>query len=237
MPGRSLNPDKIAETAEKLSLRVGERFPGAGLYSISQELLELGSKARETALVIFRPIYWVRIAVAFLIAVITVFMASLLWALSSQFDEISRANITDIVGALEAGTNELVLTGLAIFFLLNLETRIKRTRAIRAIHELRSIAHVIDMHQLSKDPAYYRDYSGETKSSPQRKLTLPELIRYLDYCSELLSLTSKTAAVYAQHFNDGVVLAAVSDVESLCTALSGKIWQKLQIAESILQET
>jgi len=65
-------------------------------------------------------------------------------------------------------------------------------------------------------------------------LTLPELIRYLDYCSEMLSVTSKIAALYIQRFNDGVVLNAVSDVETLCSGLSGKVWQKLQIAESAL---
>ncbi|MDH3577528.1 MAG: hypothetical protein OEO71_06875 [Gammaproteobacteria bacterium] len=65
-------------------------------------------------------------------------------------------------------------------------------------------------------------------------MTLPELIRYLDYCSEMLSVTSKIAALYIQRFNDGVVLNAVSDVETLCSGLSGKVWQKLQIAESAL---
>jgi hypothetical protein len=62
------------------------------------------------------------------------------------------------------------------------------------------------------------------------------LIRYLDYCSELLSMTSKIAALYIQRFNDATVLSAVSDVETLCTSLSAKIWQKMQIAESILDD-
>ena len=61
------------------------------------------------------------------------------------------------------------------------------------------------------------------------------MIRYLDYCSELLSVTSKISALYVQGLKDSVVMAAVSDVETLCTSLSGKIWQKLQIAESALK--
>jgi hypothetical protein len=56
-----------------------------------------------------------------------------------------------------------------------------------------------------------------------------ELSRYLDYCSEMLSLNSKLAALYAQNFDDPVVLAAVDEVETLCTSLSGKIWQKMVI--------
>ena len=69
----------------------------------------------------------------------------------------------------------------------------------------------------------------DTPSSPRRTLTRYELIRYLDYCSEMLSLNSKLAALYAQNFDDPVVLEAVDQVEALTTALSGKIWQKIVI--------
>ncbi len=116
---------------------------------------------------------------------------------------------------------------------MNLETRIKRSRALRAIHELRSLAHVIDMHQLTKDPGYDRGDTVDTASSPERTLSLSEIMRYLDYCSELLSIASKVAALYAQEMNDRVVLAAVSEVEALVAGLSQKIWQKLDIAEKI----
>lgn len=116
---------------------------------------------------------------------------------------------------------------------MNLETRIKRARALRAIYELRSFAHVVDMHQLTKDPDYYRGGIIQTRHSPKRELTLPQLMRYLDYCSETLSITSKIAALYVQQFSDAVVLAAVSDVETLCDGLSRKVWQKMTIAEDI----
>jgi len=237
MPNRSLDPQKIAVTAEKLSARINERFPEAGLHKISQELMQLGDKATLEAPRIARPIYSVRIAVAIFITVIIAIVGSMIWAAIRQLNQLTEANVVDIVGALEAGTNELFLIGLIIFFLVNLETRIKRSQAVRAIHELRSIAHVIDMHQLSKDPASLKKYWSPTKSSPQRDLTVPQLIRYLDYCSELLSVTSKISALYLQRFNDGVVLEAVRDVETLCTGLSNKIWQKLQIAQSIMEST
>lgn len=237
MRKRTLDPMKIADTAKRLSTRINERFPEAGLYKISKELISLGDKASEEAPKIARPIYSVRIAVGILITAIGVIVVSMIWAAIQQVNEIANANLVDIVGALEAGTNELFLIGLVIFFLISLETRIKRSQAVRAIHELRSIAHVIDMHQLSKDPAALKKYSIPTKSSPQRDFTVPELIRYLDYCSEMLSLTSKIAALYLQRFNDSVVLEAVSDVETLCTGLTNKIWQKLQIAESVMESS
>jgi hypothetical protein len=58
-------------------------------------------------------------------------------------------------------------------------------------------------------------------------LTSVELARYLDYCSELLALVSKLAALHAQHLRDPVVLNAVNDVEELAAGLSQKIWQKI----------
>ena len=68
-------------------------------------------------------------------------------------------------------------------------------------------------------------------SSYIHNATAPELGRYLDYCSELLSLISKVAALHVQRFNDPHTLAAVNDLESLTSGLSGKIWQKITLLE------
>jgi len=63
-----------------------------------------------------------------------------------------------------------------------------------------------------------------------------ELGGYLDYCSELLSLTSKLAALYAERFSDSVVLQAVDEVETLTTGLSRKIWQKIMMLDARVGE-
>jgi hypothetical protein len=63
-------------------------------------------------------------------------------------------------------------------------------------------------------------------------MTRFELGRYLDYCTELLSLISKIAALYVQRFDDEVTLGAVNEVESLTSGLSKKIWQKIMILDS-----
>ena len=63
------------------------------------------------------------------------------------------------------------------------------------------------------------------------KLTPLLLNRYLDYCSEMLSLTGKIAALYVQQFDDSVSLVAVSEVEQLTTGLNNKIWQKIMILD------
>ncbi len=231
-----LRADHISRTAKKLSQRIFERFPKSGLFEISEELLKLGEKAEADAPSIARPIYWVRILVGLLIAFIVVVGSSLVLTVLTNADELSQVALIDLLEGLEAGTQQLILFGIAVFFLVTLESRIKRGRALRRIHELRSMAHVIDMHQLTKDPDYYRGETIDTIHSPKRELSLAELMRYLDYCSELLSLTSKIAALYIQRFSDSVVLASVSDVEHLCDGLSRKIWQKMNIADDISRE-
>jgi len=47
----------------------------------------------------------------------------------------------------------------------------------------------------------------------------------------LFALTSKLAALHAQHRQDPVVLDAVNDIESLTADLSRKIWQKITILD------
>ena len=54
-----------------------------------------------------------------------------------------------------------------------------------------------------------------------------ELERYLDYCSEMLSLVGKTAALCAEESRDSLVLDTVSTIEQLTVGLSRKIWQKI----------
>jgi hypothetical protein len=55
--------------------------------------------------------------------------------------------------------------------------------------------------------------------------------RYLDYCTDLLSLTGKLSALLVQRFKDDAVLGEVNEIEALASALSGRIWQKIQLLE------
>jgi hypothetical protein len=144
-------------------------------------------------------------------------------------------DLLDFIQVLEAGINDVVLIGVAVFFLATLEARLKRRRALDALHELRVIAHIIDMHQLTKDPERVTTEQDDTVSSPRRPLTPPQLGRYLDYCSEMLSLTGKVAALYVQRFPDSVAVATVNEIEDLTTGLSRKIWQKVMILHSYRQ--
>ena len=62
-------------------------------------------------------------------------------------------------------------------------------------------------------------------------MTAFELGRYLDYCSEMLALMGKVAALYVQDFPDPVAVAAVDDIEDLTNGLARKIWQKLMVLD------
>ena len=205
----SLDAAEIVGTIERLRGRIEDRFPGSGLGRVCGQLLDIARHGGERAAWIARPILPLRIVTLVLAIVI---LAGLI-LLVTRLRPPGTFELGQFIQVLEAGINDLVLIGAAIFFLVTMESRIKRRRALRALHELRSIAHIIDMHQLTKDPD-----SGQ-----------PLLSYYLDYCSEMLSLTGKVAALYVQNFEDSVALQAVNEIEDLTTGLSGKIWQKLTI--------
>ncbi len=138
-------------------------------------------------------------------------------------------NLFNFIQVLEAGINDVVLISAGLFFLSTIETRVKRNKTLKELHELRSIVHIIDMMQLQKDPDRLLGDGPNTASSPKDNWNSYDLGRYLDYCSEMLALTGKLAALYAQYFNDSVVLSAVNEVESLSASIAQKIWQKLMI--------
>ena len=233
MRHRSLDAESIAATIERLCQRVEVRFPGSGLAGVCRELDAVADRAAETSAWIGRPILALRIAVGALVALI---LAGLVVTLGARRAPVEPMTLSELVQAIEAGVNDLVFVAIAVFFLLTLETRLKRRRALEAIHELRSIAHVIDMHQLTKDPEWVLDRGRETGVLPPRTMSRFELSRYLDYCSEALSLTGKVAALYLKGFDDPVALQAVNEVEALTTGLSRKIWQKLTILYSMPPE-
>lgn len=139
------------------------------------------------------------------------------------------AHTADWVPLVESVVNDLVFAAIAMVFLWAFPERLERRALLRLLHRLRSLAHVIDMHQLSKDPEQTSPSYKPTAQSIRHGLDAEQLHHYLDYCSEMLSLTAKTAALCAEHSTDGVVLETVSYIETLTTDLSNKIWQKISL--------
>jgi hypothetical protein len=224
---RRLDPEKIVETIQVLHRRIEHRFPGAGLGKVIQDLLAVSNETVERTRWIQRPHLPLRVATAVLCAMILGAIAALLIQIRNfQFDDFVNS-----VQALDSSISSIVFIGAAILFLISWENRIKRQRALNALHELRALAHIVDMHQLTKDPeSLFRGASGLV---PQRSMSPFELNRYLDYCSEAQSLISKIAALYVQGFQDTVLLDAVDDVEDLTAGFARKIGQKLVMLENL----
>jgi hypothetical protein len=226
---RALDEAKIKETLERLRNRIGERFPESGLRDVAEELIAIGKEVSECVAYSRAPNWPIRITVGFTIAAMTL----VLFALARTVNLTDKPrDLADIVQLIQAGIQNVVFFGVAVLFLGSIENRLKRTRALAMISQLRSLAHVVDMHQLTKDPERLLGSEPSTASSPERTMTPPELGRYLDYCSELLSVTSKLSALLVQYFDDRVVLGAVNEIETLATGLSGKIWQKIRLLDT-----
>jgi hypothetical protein len=223
---RQLDESQIIRTIERLRDRISERFPDASLRKVSTELLALAHETSGCVDYLRKPNWTVRLVAGATVVGMVTLLTTL--ALSVRLPA-GVAGLIDVAQAIEAVVNDVIFFGLAVFFLLTIETRLKRRRALRTLHQLRSLAHIVDMHQLTKDPERLLSPQSNTASSPQRTMSRTELGRYLDYCSELVSLTSKVAALLAQYFDDAVVLAGVNEIEELTTGLSAKIWQKITI--------
>jgi hypothetical protein len=227
---RHLDEVHIGNTLRRLRDRVAERFPSSSLSKVTAELVVVSEEAFTCVAYLRRPNWPIRVAVGavilFMIAVLIVAAMSI--RLPGRIDRLSEA-----VQLLESAINDIVFLGVGVYFLVSLESRVKRRRALGSLHQLRSIVHIVDMHQLTKDPERLMSPRADTASSPERTMTPPELGRYLDYCSELVSLTSKIAALFVQDFSDPVVLSTVNEIETLATGLSGKIWQKITLLERV----
>lgn len=225
-----LRSEPILSTIAKLEARIQERFPDSGLSKVCQEFYVLAQRSEQLAQHLRKPIWPVRIIAILAAGLLTGLVIFALYQLAINF-RFNAEQLHDLLQSTESVVNELIFLGLAIYFLVGLESRLKRHSALKALHHLRSIAHIVDMHQLTKDPTQHVVTIRNTESSPERKLTRAELNRYLDYCSEILSLDAKIAALFAQNVEDEVVLTAVNDLELLTQGLCGKIWQKIMILD------
>jgi len=224
----TLEPRFIIETAERLKKRIAERFPGSGLLGLADSVLRLARAADERGTALARPHVPLRVA-AWTLGV------TLVAGLGAAFLEVrvsrSIGSIAELLQGADAAANLTLLLGAAILSVAKLEENIRRKKALALIHELKELAHVVDMHQLTKDPETVSSEATRTESSPKRTLTPFELSRYLDYSSEMLSVLGKIAAIYARRVQDPVVLEAVDGAEDLTNGLARKIWQKIAILD------
>lgn len=224
-----LAADHVGATVAQLERRIFARFGERGLTKAARDLghlvvfVESGAgqsrdRLRRTTLA----------ARATGITIVAATLGALIFSLRSALVD-GLEHTSDWVPLVESVVNDLVFVAIAVVFLWAFPERLERRALLRLLHRLRSLAHVIDMHQLSKDPEQVSPTYTPTAQSVRHGLNADQLHHYLAYCSEMLSLTAKTAALCAEHSTDAVVLETISYIETLTTDLSNKIWQKISL--------
>ncbi|MHC4914346.1 MAG: hypothetical protein ACYTGB_02560 [Planctomycetota bacterium] len=229
IPDKALNAAEIEKSIDELCVRISERFPSAGLGRTCRTLHGISRETQETLEWISRPNQLIRWSI---VAVLGLLGAVLIVSVAQLDFGAGMMTVTDFVQITEAALNEIVLIGAGVIFLVTIENRRRRKRVVAAVNRLRRLAHVVDAHQLTKDPDSVPRLAVPTEHSPKRTLDEVQLGRYLNYCTEMLSLIGKLGFLYVQDFDDPAANGAVNDLEILTTGLSRKIWQKIMILDS-----
>lgn len=220
----------VADTVGRLEARIRARFPDRRLGNVAAELgtavpeIHDGfeqSKRRRRQVRLFSRVASLVIVLLALGALGLALRDAITTGTEHSFDWVPLA---------ESLINDAVFAAIAVFFLWAMPERLERRTLLDLLHRLRSLAHVVDMHQLDKDPEQARAEYTPTAMSPERRIMDAEdLHHYFDYCSELVSLIAKTAALCAERTSDAVVLHTVSEIETLTAQMSQKIWQKISL--------
>ncbi len=224
-----LQPRLVHQTVLRLGERIHARFPARGLNRVAEQLAELAAEVEERGPGLRRRMLSVSWFVRIIGLVVLVGTGFLLLITIRDAIRHGPDQSFEWVPLIESLINDLVFAGIALFFLMALPERIQRRELLATLHRLRSLAHIVDMHQLTKDPERLRPDFVKTSMSADPGLDRDELEHYLDYCSELLSLIGKVAALCAEESEDAVVLDTISTIEAMTTDMSGKIWQKISL--------
>jgi hypothetical protein len=221
--------DHVGATVAQLERRIRARFGDRGLTRAARDLADLVDVVQQSAghsrVRLHRTTVLARVvSVTIVVATVAALVIALKEAVTEGLD-----NDFDWLPLIESTISDIVFAAIAVLFLWAFPERYERKTLLGLLHRLRSLAHVIDMHQLSKDPEQVSPTYRRTAESASHGLDAEQLHHYLDYCSEMLSLTAKTAALCAEHSSDPVVLSTVSTLETLTTELSNKIWQKISL--------
>ena len=232
VPQARLDVRPVRATVVRLGRRIEARFPDRDLRQVAGELVLIADAVTAEAADTKQRNRLVRLGSRLGVAVVALAVLAALYLTAVRVGVRSPVDSLAWLQLIESGINDLVFAGVAIYFLTALPARLQRVRLLGLLHRLRSLAHVIDMHQLTKDPERLRPDFAPTPESPHVGLDRDGLQHYLDYCSEMLSLVGKVAALCAETSTDPVVLDTVSTIETLTTGMSRKIWQKISLLPS-----
>ena len=137
-------------TFERLHASICEHLPPTSLPRVPADLVQVGKQQPKNEQQVHRP----------------------KWVLHA----ISALPLTlDLLQPVKPGLSTIFLLAASAPLLISLELSRERSRCQQALHELRAVAHVVDMHQLTKDPEHALRPGGDTRPSPRRQMTPFEL--------------------------------------------------------------
>ena len=226
---RTIDPTKLILTISKMADRVEEHFPASGLSSVANEVAAVAEGMIARVKEIKKPRMGLRIMVGFM--VVLVVSGPLLFSLLLSFSD-SMTNLGNFLQATDAGLHMLLVLAGGIAFLIGMENRLRRNQALEGLAEFRSLAHLVDLHQINKDPGVDEVIAPEHDRRTVR--SDEERAYYLDYSGDLLSIVGKLAAYYAQNLQEWVVLDAVNEIETLTSTLSNKLWLKILVLREMM---
>jgi hypothetical protein len=207
-PDRHLDPAKLIKTSATLAGWIDKDFNHSHLSAVAANVQRLTQEAVVTAQRIRRPIWPLRVGI---------------WGLCLAFlagavHQLVTHRLDEVLRFLDETKGAALYLGAFLLGFITLEVRLKRRRAIKAINELRAVAHIVDMHQLAKD---------QTIGEFREQTTAEKMNGYLHACIALLALLSKIGQLYVEHFPDTVATQSVNEFEMIATGLSNKIWMKI----------
>jgi hypothetical protein len=207
-PDRHLDPHKLISTSAALTSWIDRDFNHAHLALVAANVHRLTQEAVVTAQRIRQPIWLLRIGIWGLI----------LAFIAGAIHQLVTHRLDEILHFLDETKGAALYLGAFLLAFITLEVRLKRRRALKAISELRAVAHIVDMHQLAKD---------QTIEEFRERTTPEQMESYLHACIALLALLSKIGQLYVENFPDAGATQSVNDFEMIATGLSNKIWMKI----------
>ena len=232
-----LDAESVRATVVPWDARIRARFPTRNLTRLPSQLIEVIDHLSERQNVWRARRRWLTAACRAGIVLVVVGLLFALALIALQSTASAEPHGWDWLSVFESLVNDVVFAGIAIYFLWALPERLQRHGDLATLQRLRSVAHVVDMHQLTKDPERLRPDFHTTTATVPLGLSAIELANYLDYCSELLSMVGKTAALFGEHSDDRTTLSTIAGIEELTNNLSTKIWTKISLLPSAVRRT
>ena len=143
----------------------------------------------------------------------------------------------DWLPLIESSVNDLIFAAIALYFLFTSPSGSSAGTLLDLLHRLRSLAHVIDMHQLTKDPERLKPELPADLGQPRREPgpgrdgALPRLLLRAAQPDR-----QDRGTLCAEKSRDSVVLTTVSTLETLTNDMSRKIWQKIQLLPPVTSQ-